>query len=119
MESEKLVELWRELARKFGEVKFCQIRADLCIEGYPDRNTPTILIYRDKDIRRQIVTLKELKGFDTGLEDLEGVLLDCGAVKYGDWRVRNRAPKVAVQEPYRSVKQTRRGSDEEDDSDWD
>jgi hypothetical protein len=61
-ESRVLVEIWRELARKFGDIKFCQIRGDLCIEGYPDKNTPTILIYRDGDIRRQIVTLRELNG---------------------------------------------------------
>ena len=94
-ESRLMEELWRQLAQKFGEVKFCQMQGNLCIEGYPDRNTPTILVYKDKDIQRQIVTLKELKGANTSLEDLEGVLLDCGAVKYGDWRLRSKEPKVA------------------------
>jgi hypothetical protein len=65
VESRVLIEVWRELARKFGDVKFCQIRADLCIEGYPDRNTPTVLVYRDGDIKRQIVTLGELNGVKT------------------------------------------------------
>jgi hypothetical protein len=67
VDSRVLVEIWRDLATKFGDVKFCQIRADLCIEGYPDRNTPTILVYRNGDIKRQIVTLGELKGSHTKL----------------------------------------------------
>jgi hypothetical protein len=68
VESRLLTELWRELARKFGEVKFCEMRADLCIEGYPERNTPTILVYHDGDIKKQLVTLKELGGKATTLE---------------------------------------------------
>ena len=65
IESRLLTELWRDLARDFGDVKFCEIRADLCIENYPERNTPTILVYRDGDIKRQIVTLRELSGEKT------------------------------------------------------
>lgn len=62
VESRVLSELWRQLASKFGDVKFCEIRADMCIEGYPERNTPTILVYKDGEIRRQFVTLRELNG---------------------------------------------------------
>ena len=69
-ESQLLTELWRDLARKFGEIKFCEMRADLCIEGYPERNTPTILIYRNGDIRKQLVTLRELGGQSTTLEGI-------------------------------------------------
>ncbi len=65
IESRLLTELWQDLARKYGDIKFCEIKADMCIEGYPERNTPTILIYRDGDIKRQIVTLKELRGQGT------------------------------------------------------
>lgn len=67
-ESRLLTELWRELARKFGDVKFCEMRADLCIEGYPERNTPTILVYRNGDIQKQLVTLRELGGKSSSLE---------------------------------------------------
>ena len=65
IESRLLSELWHEMARKFGDIKFCEIRADMCIEGYPERNTPTILVYRDGDIKKQIVTLRELGGEQT------------------------------------------------------
>lgn len=64
-ESRLLTELWHESARKLGDIKFCEIRADMCIEGYPERNTPTILVYKDGDIQRQVITLKELGGMRT------------------------------------------------------
>lgn len=68
IESKLAVELWRQLAQRYGDIKFCQIRGDLCIEGYPERNCPTILIYKDGDIRKQVVTLKELGGARTSAE---------------------------------------------------
>jgi hypothetical protein len=67
-ESRVMIEHWRELAKRFGDVKFCQMRADLCIEGYPDKNTPTVLIYKDGDIKRQIVTLMQLNGPRTSVQ---------------------------------------------------
>ncbi|KAK2779803.1 hypothetical protein FQN53_001288 [Emmonsiellopsis sp. PD_33] len=107
IESQLLTELWRQLAMKYGDIKFCEIRADMCIEGYPDRNTPTILAYKDGDIKRQIVTLKELRGVKTSIEDLEKVLIDLGAIQENDSRLRKGAtPKQA-------------DSDEEYLDDWD
>ncbi|CAL5872692.1 uncharacterized protein PFLUO_LOCUS6959 [Penicillium psychrofluorescens] len=90
-ESQVLTELWRQLAVKFGDVKFCEIRADMCIEGYPERNTPTILVYKDTEIRRQLVTLRELKGPRTKIEDIERLLVDLGAVKESDVRLKKRS----------------------------
>lgn len=65
VESRRLTELWREMARTFGEIKFCEMRADMCIEGYPEQNTPTILVYRDGDIKQQIITLRSFGGEGT------------------------------------------------------
>ena len=67
-ESRLATELWRQLAQKFGDVKFCEIRANLCVEGYPEKNTPTILVYKDGDIRKQLITLREMRGVRTTLE---------------------------------------------------
>jgi hypothetical protein len=68
VESRILIEFWRQLAQRFGDVKFCQMRADLCIEGYPEKNTPTVLVYKDGDIKKQLVTLRELRGLQTKVE---------------------------------------------------
>ncbi|KAJ5095654.1 Phosducin-like protein [Penicillium alfredii] len=114
VESRVLTELWRQLAAKFGDIKFCEIRADMCIEGYPEKNTPTILVYKDTEIRRQLVTLRELNGPRTKVEDIERLLIDLGALKESDVRLKKRADSV----DYRTT-----GDDElkvEDyDDDWD
>lgn len=116
-ESQLLIELWRELAKTFGDVKFCQMRADLCIEGYPDRNTPTVLVYKDGEIKRQIVTLKELAGMGTGMEDLEKVLLQLGAIVYGDPRLKKKDQEQGDARQS-SIRQSDRGKPEDEDSDW-
>ena len=74
VESRLLSEVWREMALKFGDIKFCEIRADMCIEGYPERNTPTILVYRNGDIQKQVVTLRELSGEQTNIKGTPGLL---------------------------------------------
>ncbi|KAF2769049.1 thioredoxin-like protein [Teratosphaeria nubilosa] len=120
IESQRLIEIWRELAKKYGDIKFCQMQADLCIEGYPDRNTPTVLIYNDEQIKKQLVTLKELNGAKTGVEDLEKVLLGVGAIKHGDKRLAANRHEHDEQ-PQRSIRQSERskGMDADEDSDWD
>ncbi|KAL1959856.1 hypothetical protein VTO42DRAFT_1001 [Malbranchea cinnamomea] len=108
VESRVLSEIWRQLAAKYGDIKFCEMRADMCIEGYPDRNTPTILAYKDGDIKRQIVTLRELRGPKTTIEDLEKVLISLGAIDENDMRLRQHEGTPKKDE-----------SDEEYLDDWD
>ncbi|KAK8154935.1 Phosducin family protein [Phyllosticta citrichinensis] len=115
VESRIAEELWRELARDFGDIKFCKMRGNLCIEGYPDKNCPTVLIYKDGDIKRQIVTLRELNGPRTSTDDIKKVLLDLGALQHSDPRLR-RKDEEAEQQP-KNIRQSRNGDDE--DSDWD
>ena len=67
VESRILGQVWREAASKFGEIKFCEIVAEMCIEGYPARNVPTILVYKDTDIQKQVVTLQSMHGAKTNL----------------------------------------------------
>lgn len=115
--------VWRDLASKFGDVKFCQMRADLCIEGYPERNTPTVLVYKDGDIKRQVVTLKELGGMKTTAADFERVLVDVGAVKQSDHRLDSNQ-KAEEDEPetknrLRSSRKHNAEADEDDEEDWD
>ncbi|KAG8534364.1 uncharacterized protein KY384_001209 [Bacidia gigantensis] len=121
-ESRILTELWRETAKKYGEVKFCEMKANMCIEGYPERNTPTILVYKDGDIKRQIVTLKEFKGKSTSLKDLEALLVDVGAIKSTDSRIirPNEVEQDTEDRPVRSGKvfSTDAGGTAHDD-DWD
>jgi len=112
VESRVLTEVWREAARKFGDVKFCEIRADMCIEGYPERNTPTILVYKDGDIKRQIVTLAQLNGVRTGVKDIGGILVDVGAIRENDARL-----KVREEDDEDDVKGNT--ANDADDDEWD
>ncbi|CAD0099625.1 unnamed protein product [Aureobasidium mustum] len=119
VESRLLIEIWRELATKFGDIKFCQIQANLCIEGYPDRNTPTVLVYKDGDIKRQLVTLRDLKGDRTTVRDLEDLLRSLGAVDPNDSRLQPRQHDESVQSTLRGAGQGAGLGNDDSDSDWD
>lgn len=122
VESRVLTELWREAAREFGEIKFCEMRGDQAIEGYPDRNCPTILIYKDGDMVKQIVTLVLLNGVRTNMSDIDNLLEEVGAVKNNDIRIakRRREAEDQDQAPKRSgLRGSTRPVNEEDDEDWD
>lgn len=114
VESRVLTELWRQLAAKFGDIKFCEIRADMCIEGYPEKNTPTILVYKDTEIKRQLITLRELNGPRTKIEDLEQLLIEIGALKDGDVRLK----KSSDSDDYRQTGDDELNIEDHDD-DWD
>ncbi|KAI9769364.1 MAG: hypothetical protein M1840_004066 [Geoglossum simile] len=114
IESRLLTEIWRELARKFGDVKFCEIRGDLCIEGYPERNCPTILVYHNGEILQQIITLKQFRGDGTSTEDFSRLLVDIGAIKPNDYRIPRQAEGDPVHYKHRDTKPNDGG----DDDDW-
>ncbi|QIW99214.1 hypothetical protein AMS68_004732 [Peltaster fructicola] len=123
VESRLLIQIWREMATKFGDIKFCQMQANLCIEGYPDRNTPTILIYKDGDIKRQIVTLRELNGTRTNASDIENILRSIGAIDLQDFRLRDREEDRNNGERSSRLQsdnsRQRQRHQDDDDSDWD
>lgn len=117
-ESALLTNIWRELAQCYGDVKFCQMRADLCIEGYPERNTPTVLIYKDGDIKKQVVTLRELRGDRTSIADLEKLLLEVGALRQNDPRMKRRDEEQAPVSNGKIRSSNRNATVDDDDSDW-
>lgn len=58
------------LAHAYPSTKFVSIRGDMCIANYPDKNIPTLLIYRKGQLIRQVVGLgaeNGLKGMKTGV----------------------------------------------------
>lgn len=62
MDSKLLARVLPSVARKHRAAKFMSIRADACIENYPDRNVPTLLLYHDGACQTQIIGLGELGG---------------------------------------------------------
>ncbi|RDA95284.1 hypothetical protein CP533_3454 [Ophiocordyceps camponoti-saundersi (nom. inval.)] len=89
-ESARLSELWRQAASEYGDVKFCEIRASQAIENYPDKNCPTILVYKNGDIVKQVVTLMTLHGVRTTMRSIDNLLVEVGAVPDSDMRVIKR-----------------------------
>ena len=123
VESRVLTELWRKAAAEFGEVKFCEIRGDMAIEGYPDRNCPTILVYHKGDIVKQIVTLITLGGIKINMPEIDRLLIEVGAIKDNDMRVMRRKRDAEDLEEERrdkgGIRSTKKASVEDDDDDWD
>lgn len=123
IESRVLSELWREAAKEFGEVKFCEIRGDQAIEGYPDKNCPTILVYKDGNIVKQYVTLAMLDSLKTSMKNIDDLLIEVGAVKPNDMRIMKRRREAEEEEeaPKRSGLRgsTRQPNYQSDDEDWD
>ena len=123
VESRVLSELWRQAAREYGEVKFCEIRGDMAIEGYPDRNCPTILVYDKGDIVKQVVTLMTMGGVRVGMKEIDQLLIDIGAVKDNDMRIlKRRRDSEDEEEEGREKGGIRSGGKQanvESDDDWD
>ena len=124
VESRVLTELWRKAAAGYSEIKFCEIRGDMAIEGYPDRNCPTILIYNQGDIAKQVVTLRTMNGIRTGMADIDRLLIEVGAIKDNDPRVVKRRKEAEDSEEERLERGGIRGktsetSMEDDNDDWD
>ncbi|KAL2019585.1 hypothetical protein VTK56DRAFT_9482 [Thermocarpiscus australiensis] len=126
-ESRVLSQLWRQAAREYGELKFCEMRADRAIENYPERNCPTILVYHRGEIVKQVVTLAALGGVRMGMRDLDKLLVEVGAVPENDMRVlkRRREAEDADEEEgeagRRGVKSSsdKKKRNDDDDDDWD
>ena len=44
-----------KIATKYIRTKFLKIISNDCIPGYPDRNLPTILVYKDTECKHNLV----------------------------------------------------------------
>lgn len=87
IQSRLLSVILRSAAAKFKDIKFCEIEGRRAIEGYPDKNCPTILIYKDGELIKQLVTLLMLNGNDTTLKDIEALLVDLHCIDGNDKRL--------------------------------
>lgn len=122
VESRVLTELWRQAAAEFGEIKFCEMRGDQAIEGYPDKNCPTILVYMNGDLAKQVVGLGALGGVRMGMKELDALLVEVGAVKDNDMRIQKRRRLEEDEEdaPKRAgIWDKARQANVDDDDDWD
>lgn len=69
--SEYMLVLLENIAKRFKRLKVVRIDSTACIESYPDRNLPTLLLYRDDDLLGQLVGTTPYGGTTYGVEDVE------------------------------------------------
>jgi len=69
----------RALAPKYPRTKFCRIPHRECVPNYPDRLTPTLLVYRDKDVAKSFATLAPFGGPHMTPEGVEFALREVDA----------------------------------------
>lgn len=78
MQSKVILNNLSKLAAGFPHIKFVQIKGETCIENYPVYMCPTIIIYKNNKIVKQMVSLKDLKGNETKFNDLKDwIELEC------------------------------------------
>ncbi|EFC47110.1 predicted protein [Naegleria gruberi] len=70
-----------KLSNKFLEVKFVRIRGSAAIPNFPEKNCPTLLIYRGGNNVAQFVGLGKIGGREMTANDLEWILSTIGVVK--------------------------------------
>lgn len=120
-QSKLLTGLFQRTAEKFRDIKFVEIDARQINEKYPSTNCPTILIYHNTNVVKQYVTLTELGGNSTNLEDIENMLLTVKAVKSTDRRLIQNADD-ADRHTYSTIRSSTlnvRSADSEDDDFYD
>jgi hypothetical protein len=63
--SQHLRPLLNQLAVAHPATKFLSIPAGLCIANYPDKNCPTLLIYRNGEMAGNLIAGMGMKGMKT------------------------------------------------------
>ena len=87
LQSRILAHIFETEAPKFREIKFVEIPANRAIENYPENNCPTLLVYHNGDVVKNLVTLLELSGNKTTTKDFEKLMVKLGAVDEKDNRL--------------------------------
>lgn len=67
---------FKTLAELHQNVKFVKIIASQCIDGFPDKNCPGILVYGNSELKIQLIGMKECATIET----IETVLLATRAI---------------------------------------
>src|ERR1700721_911047 len=69
-QSKLLGAILSDFAKKYPMLKILKIPSDQCIENYPDKLVPTILVYGPNEFRSQIVGLTDLNGNKTRVKGI-------------------------------------------------
>ncbi|XP_067932403.1 phosducin-like protein 3 [Watersipora subatra] len=103
-----------ELAAKFPTSKFVKGRASVCIPNYPDKNLPTIFVYKDGDLKKQWIGSDQLHGMSCKCEDLEWMLGQVGAIP----TEMDENPRKQVHDVMQSNIRSATAGNDDDEDDW-
>lgn len=76
-----LDEILREVAFKFKSLKILKILSTAAVENWPDRNLPSLFVYKDGVLKTQMLGLKKVGGRGARARDLEWWLAGEGIVE--------------------------------------
>ncbi|PSN45207.1 Viral IAP-associated factor [Blattella germanica] len=68
------------LSVKFPATKFLKSVSTTCIPNFPDSNLPSIFIYFEGDLKKQLIGPHEFRGMNLTVDELEWILGQFGAV---------------------------------------
>jgi len=75
-----LNEYMNRLAPRFPETKFLRAISTTCIPNYPDKNLPTIFVYKEGTMKSQLVGPHEFRGVNLTEQEFEYLLGKNGAI---------------------------------------
>jgi len=89
--SGRLNMIFEEMAKAYKTYKFLRIRADRCIENFPDTKVPTVIIYYNGELKHNIVRIDK----------------EIGTLTYG-----------SVEKFFKKIQVFPKGEDDEDNEDY-
>ncbi len=112
----------RSLALKYPQIKFVKSISTVCISNYPDKNLPTIFIYRNGELQHSLIGPFAFGGMNCRFEHLEYKLYEFGVIETKEKLekpndMKNYGMNDAADEFLRSsIRQSmKNGSDDDDD----
>lgn len=103
----------RQLAAKFPQVKFLNSISTTCIPNYPDKNLPTIFIYKGGDLKQNWIGPHTFGGMNLKIDELEWKLHKAGVVESS----LEEDPKPKVHDMMMSsIRTSHSGNKEQDES---
>jgi len=92
--SERAFDFIRTLAERYPQTKFVSIVGDKCIPNYPDRNSPTLILYRNGQIVDNLVAWGANEKEPGTIHHLETVLLSLRIICLSRSAIREAAAAV-------------------------
>eukprot|EP00929_Paragymnodinium_shiwhaense_P080667 TRINITY_DN42087_c0_g1_i1.p1 TRINITY_DN42087_c0_g1~~TRINITY_DN42087_c0_g1_i1.p1 ORF type:complete len:285 (-),score=51.25 TRINITY_DN42087_c0_g1_i1:30-884(-) len=110
---------WEDAARRFPAVKFMKGVATDVVDGFPDSHTPAVLLYKDKDCKKQLIGLDEWGGKRCSVDCIEWALSRYDVVRTeledNPSLIDAEERPAHVRNPSRVDPRNRRGDDSEDE----